>query len=314
MLILCPACASVYDIDERKLGPAGRNVRCKRCAHTWFERPEAADEPVALLRGTLAPDETAMPTVASPIGRDALPGTGLATAADPRSQASAPEREGLQRMPGLQDEAADGGGSGVFDAPSLDHEQSLDHDEAERASETADARATDRRPGGKRPKAGRDTAGAGRGRGIASRALAAASLVAACLLLGAVAWRDDLVRQWPGVAKAYASLGLRAEVGSLRVARVTSALGQGDGAELLVVEGDVVNGGLASVDAPSVRIAVRDGAGMELYTWTAQGPGRRLEPGERSPFRARLASPPPSGASVGVSLAGPDAPAQGASR
>lgn len=41
MILSCPACATRYTIDESKLGPGGRTVRCSACKTTWHaSRPE----------------------------------------------------------------------------------------------------------------------------------------------------------------------------------------------------------------------------------------------------------------------------------
>ncbi|HEX8417295.1 MAG TPA: zinc-ribbon domain-containing protein [Methylobacterium sp.] len=54
MLIVCPACASEYNIDTDRVGAEGRSVRCAACRETWFITPddvtaaraaEAADAP-----------------------------------------------------------------------------------------------------------------------------------------------------------------------------------------------------------------------------------------------------------------------------
>jgi predicted Zn finger-like uncharacterized protein len=47
MLIVCPSCASEYDIDAAKLGPAGRTVRCASCRTKFHVAPpeESWDEP-----------------------------------------------------------------------------------------------------------------------------------------------------------------------------------------------------------------------------------------------------------------------------
>lgn len=39
MILTCPACATRYLLDTRALGTRGRNVRCARCAHSWYELP-----------------------------------------------------------------------------------------------------------------------------------------------------------------------------------------------------------------------------------------------------------------------------------
>ncbi|MGX5735964.1 zinc-ribbon domain-containing protein [Bosea thiooxidans] len=42
MLIVCPSCASQYELDAAKLGPGGRKVRCANCKTSWHVEPEAA--------------------------------------------------------------------------------------------------------------------------------------------------------------------------------------------------------------------------------------------------------------------------------
>ncbi len=73
-----------------------------------------------------------------------------------------------------------------------------------------------------------------------------------------------------------------------------------DGVVVLVVEGQLVNITSRAADLPRLRLAVRDAGGKEIYTWTATPPAPRLEAGQAVPFRSRLASPPPDGASVEV--------------
>ena len=60
MLIVCPSCASRYDLDVAKLGTEGRKVRCASCQTLWHVVPEAfpdaptAEETQALLNEELA--------------------------------------------------------------------------------------------------------------------------------------------------------------------------------------------------------------------------------------------------------------------
>ncbi|SDN15430.1 MJ0042 family finger-like domain-containing protein [Methylobacterium phyllostachyos] len=39
MLIVCPSCASAYQIEAGKVGLEGRSVRCAACRETWFLTP-----------------------------------------------------------------------------------------------------------------------------------------------------------------------------------------------------------------------------------------------------------------------------------
>lgn len=47
MIITCPTCATRYTLADSSVGPQGRKVRCAKCGHMWWQRPEE-DEPTAL--------------------------------------------------------------------------------------------------------------------------------------------------------------------------------------------------------------------------------------------------------------------------
>jgi predicted Zn finger-like uncharacterized protein len=43
MLIICPDCATSYEVEPEDLGPAGRKVRCTSCGSVWRAVPPEAD-------------------------------------------------------------------------------------------------------------------------------------------------------------------------------------------------------------------------------------------------------------------------------
>src|SRR5579862_5338386 len=43
MLIVCPTCATSYDVELASLQPNGRQVRCVRCRTVWRAAPSHAD-------------------------------------------------------------------------------------------------------------------------------------------------------------------------------------------------------------------------------------------------------------------------------
>jgi predicted Zn finger-like uncharacterized protein len=47
MLIVCPSCATSYDVKLASLGPQGRSVRCLRCHKVWRAAPSRADSLLA---------------------------------------------------------------------------------------------------------------------------------------------------------------------------------------------------------------------------------------------------------------------------
>jgi len=66
MILTCPECASRYFVDDAKVGPKGRTVRCASCAHAWRAMREATafdDAPLPLT--------SAASFAAEPAGADA---------------------------------------------------------------------------------------------------------------------------------------------------------------------------------------------------------------------------------------------------
>jgi predicted Zn finger-like uncharacterized protein len=46
MILTCPECATAYFVDETKIPPEGRTVKCASCAHRWTAFPEPAEPEV----------------------------------------------------------------------------------------------------------------------------------------------------------------------------------------------------------------------------------------------------------------------------
>ncbi len=47
MILTCSSCATRYLVDPAAIGASGRDVRCARCGHVWFQQP-ARDLPMSV--------------------------------------------------------------------------------------------------------------------------------------------------------------------------------------------------------------------------------------------------------------------------
>ena len=153
--------------------------------------------------------------------------------------------------------------------------------------------ALDHDAAGPRPNVARARKGA---RFAARAGRVAASLAFGAALggaMGAVAAREAIVRELPATAGLYRAIGLPVNLTGLSIVEVSAHLGQGPDKTLLAVEGSLVNLRQRETAAPDLRIALRGADGRELYVWTTRPPKDRLAAGERAPFVARLAAPPP---------------------
>lgn len=48
MILTCPSCGTQYVVKDGAIPPAGRQVRCKACQHSWREFPPASEMPADL--------------------------------------------------------------------------------------------------------------------------------------------------------------------------------------------------------------------------------------------------------------------------
>jgi predicted Zn finger-like uncharacterized protein len=130
------------------------------------------------------------------------------------------------------------------------------------------------------------------------RPVAIGLVVAVIAVVAALALRESIVRMAPGLAGAYAAIGLPVNLRGLEFRGVKTTQEIQDGVPVLVIEGEVVNVTRHPVEVPRVRIAVLGSSQQELYAWTTLLQRSMLADNEKVAFRSRLASPPPNGKEV----------------
>jgi predicted Zn finger-like uncharacterized protein len=314
MLIVCPSCATSYDVKPASLQPDGRQVRCVRCRAVWHAEPAEADKPAAAA-STLVPEHTGAEVPMGPPVEETVPAA--EHPAEPAGETAWIDHAAAPRLADDPSSAASGDGVDLdWDlAPVPDSGDS----EAE-PSDTLDVQAPPLAPvdlDAGRPPLDVDAAhfaepvGGGHEdietlaarrfpRGVKRRRLrwsmsALQTIILALVIIDSIliAWRKDVVRVLPQTASFYALMGFSVNLRGLAFDAVVTGTEEHEGVPILVVEGNIVNATGTSADLPRLKLAVRNAAKQEIYSWTAAPPRPTLSPGQAVAFRTRLASPPP---------------------
>jgi predicted Zn finger-like uncharacterized protein len=294
MLIVCPTCATSYQVEAPLLGGQGRSVRCVRCRTVWLATPSLeavtggaeawlprqADDPwgmAELAKETSASEQsTSFGGEASALDEETAPqGTGpspgelpapeeFSGASEPIAIADAPSV-----APTVEGEVA----SGASELPTADGPgEDIESVAARRARLEADRNARFRLSG-----------------------VTAIIVILVALNAALIGWRADVVKIVPQTASLFAAIGLPVNLRSLVFEGISSTKDTQDGVTVLVIEGNVTNPTSRPVDVPRLRLAVRDQDGHEVYSWTVLPARSVLGAHESLPFRSRLASPPAEG-------------------
>lgn len=118
------------------------------------------------------------------------------------------------------------------------------------------------------------------------------------LIVCAVAFRTEIVRQFPDLAGAYGAIGLGVNVTGLEFRDVTTLMTLRGGANVVQVDGRIYSVASSTVVVPPVVVSLLDANGIKLYEWSVVPVARDLEPGEVVDFSTQLTAPPTGAASV----------------
>jgi predicted Zn finger-like uncharacterized protein len=297
MKILCPNCATSYDVATAAIGEGGRSVRCVRCRSVWFVDPEQAAPPAVAMAAAPAP---AAPAPAAADQLDDLAAWGLEedpAPGDPPAVGAAPDPAAFDANFSMDSMMADLQATVTLpDGPPLvpvDDWQALDdHFLHSPGVGGAGVAATGGHPGrfaAMRRKRSR------RPPSVPTVALALMAVLGAIL-----GWRADVVRVMPQTASLFAAIGLPVNLRGLTFLDVKTNKEVQDGVPVLVVEGRITNITKLMLEVPRLRFAMRNGAGNEVYSWSTLPTQPILAPGAEQSFRTRLASPPAEGREVMV--------------
>jgi predicted Zn finger-like uncharacterized protein len=315
MLISCPNCATSYDLSAASLGAEGRQVRCVRCQGVWFA--SSGEAPAAAVAEE-APGTAVSAATASAQYRRGAPGVADDFLGHPPDDVVAVDRE-IEVDANLAARAADRSGVPHGDLPALEDDASAA--DVEYDSELAEHMAPPLAPDGEEPaavtleaspaheptddiesfaarRARRETLRRMRRARRPSLATVTVALLAVNIAL--VGWRSDVVRLMPQTASLFAAIGLPVNLRGVAFQDVTTTIEEHDGVSVMLVQGTIANVTRQARDVPRIRVAMRNGAGSEVYAWTAMPEHPVLAAGQVERFQTRLASPPAEGRSVAV--------------
>ena len=313
MLIVCPSCATSYDVEPASLGAGGRQVRCVRCRTVWRAELSRAAQ-LAAAAEALAPGASAFPPLlaaASVVNVEmAAAAAGDVVQADtfpdvaPGEQSDPVAAQGLAQ--GLPEALAGVGDPDPADISATPEAETVEVEAPPLAPVDLDAGRPpieiDADGNGVRanePAGDIETVAARRAKGGRRRlqfpslsrlqALILGLLIADAILIG---WRTDVVRLLPQTASLYAHIGMPVNLRGLDLDDLATATETHDGVPILVVRGKIVNVTGAITEVPRLKLVVRDAAKREIYSWTVAPPVARLLPYQATDFSSRLASPP----------------------
>jgi predicted Zn finger-like uncharacterized protein len=311
MLIVCPSCATAYDVESASLQPDGRRVRCVRCRTVWRAEPSQADKLLAAA-AALAPQHGPLEVPVTAAAEPEFAAAGIAETFaeaqwDHLSSDAAPAQAGADRLDGSGAHFPTGiGDAAEVEAPpivpvDLDDGRppiDIDGDHAQQDGQPEDIESVAARRIRQKAK--------GRQRGAWS--LSSVHLVILGLIIVdsiLIGWRKDIVHVLPQTASLYAAIGLPVNLRGLVFDDVATSVQTYQGVPILVVQGKIVNVTGGAVDVPRLKLVVRNAARQEVYSWTTVPPQKRLPAHWAAAFRARLASPPPDSRDVLVRFLNP---------
>jgi predicted Zn finger-like uncharacterized protein len=275
MHIVCPHCTTSYAVNPAGFGDTGRTVRCARCKETWLAKPEDLSRP--------------KPAEAAPQHEpdDDLSAWGVS--ADETHEPDVP----VVASPSISaDWPAEPRPEPRFQSHTEDTDWTIAaRDDAGPVRETRSAQSGKLRKFASRMPHHRLNR---------SHILPVATAAMAAFAMALLIWRIDIVRLMPQTAAFYEAFGVGVNIRGLAFKDVKVTTENVDGKPVMLIEGYVVSETRVPTAMPRLRFVVRDDKGTEIYAWSAvlEQPG--LNPGDKTWFKSRLASPPAEGRSIDV--------------
>ncbi len=282
MILTCPSCGTQYVVKDGAIPPAGRQVRCKACQHSWREFPPSAaesegpldeDEPLA------QPEEQpAAETIDEP--QEPVPDQAYEETASEEIASEYEQDEPLAEAPEPSPIPPEADVVGLAEAGPSHRLEWVEGDED--FSPFAP-----REPDGVRSRS-RLILGA-------VVVLLVAAIVAGLWFLAPLEWRQRL-----GIAEASET--------PLQLMMTHSDRTQlASGNEFLNISGRIINPTDQQQKVPPIHAQLHDASGKVVYKWTIPPPTKTIPPGGSASFNSAELNIPPAAQELTVTLGEPKA-------
>ena len=264
MEISCPECDQAFVLPDDAVPPAGRRMKCSKCAHVWHQPGTGA------LGDAAAGEDTAAASVDG-----SAAGTDAADNGEAADQAAAgPEGAAATSETSTDAETGNEAGNEAGpDAPALPPDDMAD------TGDFSALRARRRPPPPPPP--------------VRPSGFYATVALTVILALGAVFGRATLVQLWPPAALLYARVGLPVPVvgAGLALREVAAVQGQQGAVPVAMVRGQIVNESQRVVTVPALAAILGDNEGATWDDILFNVDVAVLLPGETVDFQYELPLP-----------------------
>ena len=290
MILTCPSCGTQYVVKDGAIPPAGRQVRCKACGHSWREIPEIG----SIEESADNPSEVPVPQ--DPVPEEAAAEAGYSETGAPDDPAydSSHAGEYAGHAEPLPEERREDAIAEAPTPPPIPPEADVTGlAEATPSGRLEWGEDDDFSPFARRD--GVDTRPRKRLAVIAVVILLIAALVAGLWFFAPPEWRQRL-----GLAAAGET--------PLQLMMTHSDRTQlASGNEFLNISGRIINPTDRQQNVPPIHAQLHDSKGKVVYSWTIPPPARTIPPGGSTSFNSAELNIPPSAEELTVTLGEPKA-------
>lgn len=272
MILICPNCSSRYLLSSSALGEEGREVRCAKCDHEWFARPDTSDS----LENYNAIDEEDVQARMEALRED------LESDDDEAPPSSGDDYD--DNEPEADTEASDEGSEEDGDIPNSVKPIPDDFKPPAHPEDVL------------RPQVPLVARMAGYG--------AAAGIFMIIILAGFI-FKRDVVTMWPPSAAIYELAGMPVSLkGEGLVIETLSAtlVENNEGQENLIIKGRVINLTRDPVEVPPMIAIIRSTNGENGESWIIDPPADEVQGGASFAFTSDYPNVPKGAGSVNLTF------------